>query len=179
MIFAILTLKMFMGHEKRWKGLVIPHWKLQNAADIDKLKTRSKSGDLLNIHERMQRHSTYWCVRIRVCVFNVTGGEHVFETFVCFIDTSQIVCKVMCLHFVEIDYFDAPNTENMHCAKLPDAQDDRIWPYIWTIWQTKSALFYQCRCYLLLFTELCRNTPNHNQFDTCIVRPVDFIHMPR
>ena len=43
----------------------------------------------------------------------------------------------------------------------------------------KSALFYQCRCYLLLFTELCMNTPNHNQFDSCIVRPVDFIHMPR
>ena len=52
-----------------------------------------------------------------------------FGTFVCFNDTSQIVCKVMCLLFVEIDDFDAPDTENMHCAKLPDAQDDQICSY--------------------------------------------------
>ena len=28
--------------------------------------------------------------------------------------------------------------------------------------------FNQCIYYLLLFTELCRNTPNHDQFNTCI-----------
>ena len=46
-----------------------------------------------------------------------------------FIDTSQTVCKVACLLFVEIDDFDVTETENMHCAKLPDAQDDRICSY--------------------------------------------------
>ena len=61
--------------------------------------------------------------------FNVTGGEHVFGSFIYFIDTSQTVCKVMCLLFVEIDDFDVTETENMHCAKLPDAQDDRICSY--------------------------------------------------
>ena len=61
------------------------------------------------------------------CVFfNVSGGQHVFGPFVCFIDASQTVCKVTRLLFVEIDEFDVPDTENMHCAKLPDAQDDRI-----------------------------------------------------
>ena len=29
--------------------------------------------------------------------------------------------------------------------------------------------FYKCRCYLLLFTKLCKTTQNHNQFDKCIV----------
>ena len=38
--------------------------------------------------------------------------------------------------------------------------------------------FYRCRCYLLQFTELCTNTPNHNQFDTYVLTCVDFIHMP-
>ena len=74
----------------------------------------------------MTRHSTWWCARIDVCIFNVAGGEHVFGPFICFIDTSQTVCKVMCLFFVESDDFDVQDTENMHCAKSPDAQVDRI-----------------------------------------------------
>ena len=80
----------------------------------------------------MQRHATRRCVRIRVCVFNVTGVEHVFGSLVYFIDISQIVCKVMCLLFVEIDDFGVTETENMHCAKSPDAQDDRICSYSYT-----------------------------------------------
>ena len=35
----------------------------------------------------------------------------------------------MCLLFVEIDDFEFTETENMHCAKLPDAQDDRVCSY--------------------------------------------------
>ena len=65
----------------------------------------------------------------RYVFFNVSGGEHVFEPFFVFIDASQTACKVMCLLFVEIDEFDVPDTENMHCAKLPDTQDDRICSY--------------------------------------------------
>ena len=34
--------------------------------------------------------------------------------------------------------------------------------------------FYQCRCYLLQFIELCKNIPNHNQFDTLVGMRVDF-----
>ena len=34
--------------------------------------------------------------------------------------------------------------------------------------------FDQCRYYLLLFTELCMNTSNHNQFDT-----YKFMHIQR
>ena len=34
--------------------------------------------------------------------------------------------------------------------------------------------FYQCRCHLLQFTELCMNTPNPNQFDTGIAMCVNF-----
>ena len=74
----------------------------------------------------MQRHSTCWCVHIRVCVFQcVRRGTHLDLLFV-FIDASKTVCKVTCLLFVEIDEFDVPDTENVHCAKLPDAQDNRI-----------------------------------------------------
>ena len=32
----------------------------------------------------------------------------------------------MCLLFVEMDDFAVPDAENMHCAKSPAAQDDRI-----------------------------------------------------
>ena len=35
----------------------------------------------------------------------------------------------MCLLFVESDDFDVQDTENMHCAKSRDAQDDRICSY--------------------------------------------------
>ena len=61
--------------------------------------------------------------------FNVTGGNTCLDLLFVFIDASQTVCKVMCLLFVEIDDFDVTETENMHCAKLPDAQDDRICSY--------------------------------------------------
>ena len=37
--------------------------------------------------------------------------------------------------------------------------------------------FHRCICYLLLFIELCLNTPKYNQFDNVLLR-VDFIHMP-
>ena len=37
-------------------------------------------------------------MRTHPCMcFNVTGGKHVFGPFICFIDTSRIVCKVICL----------------------------------------------------------------------------------
>ena len=39
--------------------------------------------------------------------------------------------------------------------------------------------FYQCRCYLLQFTNLSISTPNRNQFDTCVITRIDFIHIPR
>ena len=74
----------------------------------------------------MKRHSTCRCVRIRVCVFNVSWGEPVYGTFNWFIDTSYTTCKVICLFVVEMDDIDVPDTENVHCAKSPDAQDDRI-----------------------------------------------------
>ena len=51
------------------------------------------------------------------------------DLFSVFIDASQTVCKVTCLLFVEIDEFDVSDTENMLCAKSPDAQDDRICSY--------------------------------------------------
>ena len=35
--------------------------------------------------------------------------------------------------------------------------------------QTKSAFLLICRYHLLLYSELCMNTSNQNQFDTCIV----------
>ena len=35
--------------------------------------------------------------------------------------------------------------------------------------------FYQYRCYLLLFTDLCMGEPNHNKFHTCIVARVDWL----
>ena len=54
-----------------------------------------------------------------------------------FIDASQTACKVKCLLFVEIDEFDVPDTSNMHCAKLPDAQDDRISDF------AKAEIFYR------------------------------------
>ena len=60
------------------------------------------------------------------CVDNVSGWEHMFGHSVSLIDTSQTVGKEMCLLFVEIDYFDVPETENMRCAISPDAQDDQI-----------------------------------------------------
>ena len=39
---------------------------------------------------------------------------------------------------------------------------------IWTYRQTKLTFFYYCRYYLLLSTNLCMNTSNHVQFDTCL-----------
>ena len=48
---------------------------MQNEADINKLKIRSKSTELLNLRERMRRRSTCWCVRIGVCFHYVSGGE--------------------------------------------------------------------------------------------------------
>ena len=52
----------------------------------------------------------------------------------------------MCLIFVEIDDFDATETENMHCAKLPEAQDDRICSYsieTGRIWTMKTPEFFK------------------------------------
>ena len=39
--------------------------------------------------------------------------------------------------------------------------------------QTKSAILNQCRYYILLYSKLCMNASNHNQFDICIVTRVD------
>ena len=41
-----------------------------------------------------------------------------------------------------------------------------------TVWKN-MYFFYQYRCYLFLFTELCMNKPNHNRFHTYIVTRVD------
>ena len=66
-----------------------------------------------------------------VYVFSMCqAGNPCFGSFVWFIDTSQTACKVICLFVIEMDGIDVPDTENMHCAKLPDAQDDRICSYI-------------------------------------------------
>ena len=56
-------------------------------------------------------------------------GNTCFDLLFVFIDAFQTACEVMCLLFVKSDEFDVPDTENMHCAKLPDAQDDRICSY--------------------------------------------------
>ena len=72
--------------------------------------------------------------------FNVTGGNTRLDLLFVFIDASQTVCKVMCLLFVEIDDFEVTETENMHCAKLPDAQDDRICSY--TIYPDRGIISF-------------------------------------
>ena len=59
-----------------------------------------------------------------MCFSMCQAGNTCLHFLFVFIHASQTVCKVTCLIFVEIDEFDAPDTENMHCAKLPDAQDD-------------------------------------------------------
>ena len=61
-----------------------------------------------------------------MCFSMCQAGNTCLDLLFVFIGASQTVCKVTCLLFVETDGFDVPDTENMHCAKLPDAQDDRI-----------------------------------------------------
>ena len=41
--------------------------------------------------------------------------------------------------------------------------------------QQNLHFFYLYRCYLLLFTELCIDKPNHDQFHTYIVTRVDLL----
>ena len=57
------------------------------------------------------------------------AGNTCLNLLFVFIDASQTVCKVTCLLFVEIDEFDVSDTDNMHCARSLDAQDDRICSY--------------------------------------------------
>ena len=64
-----------------------------------------------------------------MCFSMCQGGNTCLDRLFAFIDASQSVCKVTCLLFVEIDVFDVSDTENMHCARSPDVQDDRICSY--------------------------------------------------
>ena len=64
-----------------------------------------------------------------MCFSMCRAGNTCLDLLFVFIDASQTVCKVTCLLFDEIDEFDVPDTENMHCAILPAAQDDRICSY--------------------------------------------------
>ena len=72
----------------------------------------------------MQCHSSMLMrTHLCMCFQYMSGGELVFGPFVCFIDNFQTVCNLICLLFVEIGDLSVPDTENMHCAKSPDAQD--------------------------------------------------------
>ena len=116
-----------------------------NAGDIDKLKIRSKSAHLLNIHEWMQRHSACWCVRIRVCVFQcVRRGTRVWTFCLFLLMLPRLLARKRVYFFFKINEFDVSDTENMHCARWPDAQDDRICSYYETsITCTLCLLFRQ------------------------------------